>query len=369
MNATSHTVSLCPTCYAEIPARIEVGRNGVRMFKTCPQHGEIVSMVERDPVFYQWVRGMNSPSIYEGYFMDVTRTCNLRCDPCYYHLEKADPVGEYSIPALVSEARVNALRAPFILTGGEPTMREDLPEVIVELSKVGPVELLSNGVRLAKDECFNEIMPLITRADGIANLNLSLHTKETDAWQAVVARCRSERIKIESALIVINSEDEFLSALKLAKELGDTVCNFRIKAASKIWAEQKPDKLFTSDLWNWLEKTGKPVHLIRERHNKTSIVNVAWDGLWLMLVSWYDTSNVDLLDINCAPWYRARSGEVANMVTAMLLNEGFDKGWLKGRNFRQGEGASIHPHKLDYAGATPAPVPNVDANMAKLAVA
>jgi hypothetical protein len=35
--------------------------------------------------------------------------------------------------------------------------------------------------------------------------------------------------------------------------------------------------------------------------------------------------NVDLNDINCGPWYRARTGELANFVKSLLINEGHDQ--------------------------------------------
>ena len=85
------TISFCPTCYAEVSASVTVGREGVTMNKSCPHHGQFTSMVERDPLFYQVIRGLRAPSIYDGYFVDVTRKCNLRCTHCYYKLETTDP--------------------------------------------------------------------------------------------------------------------------------------------------------------------------------------------------------------------------------------------------------------------------------------
>ena len=61
--------------------------------------------------------------------------------------------------------------------------------------------------------------------------------------------------------------------------------------------------------------------------------NFALDGVYYMLVSWYDAENVDLLDIACPPFYRARNGQVENIVTACLINEGMSKGWLNGRAY------------------------------------
>jgi organic radical activating enzyme len=331
MNLRHHTISFCPTCFLEIPATVHVHKDSVRMVKECPAHGPTEGLVERDALFYQNIKSINSPSIYDGYFVDVTRTCNLRCSRCFYHLEKEDPEGEYSLTNILNECRVNRSRAPFIITGGEPTLRPDIVELLTKVKEIGPIELLTNGTKIASEQLFSEVMPLLT-TDGVANLNLSLHLKETDKWMEVIARCQTLGIKIESALIVVENKDEFWKAVELAKMFKDTVLSFRIKAASLLWNEQRPsNKIFVSDMWNWLEESGKPVRMIPQRHNKVSIVNVLYEGCWLMLVSWYDRTNIDLVDVDCAPWYRARNGQVENFVTACLINEGYEQGWLKGR--------------------------------------
>lgn len=339
------TASLCTTCYREVPATVEVNRTEVLIRKVCPEHGDQVGLLEKDPVFYSQVKAQRSPSIYAGYFLDVTRTCQLRCFACYYPLEKKDPEKVYAKEMILSDAKANAHLGPIILTGGEPTLHPDLPELLTEISKFTGVELLSNGVKLSEPEYFGQIMPLIThnvRGSQIANLNLSIHADQTDKWMKVIELCRGIGLKIESALIVVDSRDSFERAVLMAQALKDVVVSFRIKAATAIWNEKKPvtstvvdgeppQKIFVSDMLDWLQQMGgsDPI-IIQERMNKSVFVNVFWGGIVLMLVSWHDTANVDLMDIECAPYYRARNGEVRNMVTAMLINEGWDKGFCKG---------------------------------------
>ncbi len=332
MNLYSSTISFCPTCYLEIPAKISIGRELVTMEKTCPVHGKSTGIVERDPLFYQHIRSLRSPSIYDGYFVDVTMVCNLRCSACFHPLAKTDPEGEYSIENILNECRVNRALGPFIITGGEPTVRPDIVELATKMKEIGPIELLSNGVKLAEEGLFTDMMALLKNEDSdVVNLNLSLHLKETDKWMVVVARCRSLGLKIESALIVIENKEEFLKAVELAKSLSDVIVSFRIKNASKLWNEQRPvEKVFVSDMLRWLEEQGKPLQMIPSRHNKISIINVVYDAVHLMLVSWYDVGNCDILDVDCAPYYRAKNGEVRNFVTACIINEGIAAGFVKG---------------------------------------
>jgi len=337
MKLFQKTLSLCTTCFKQIPAKIEVRPDSVVMTKTCDQHGTSEAMLERDPLFYLYVKGLKSPGIYDGYFVDVTRECNLRCTFCYYPLEqKNKPEYPFSIEQILNECRTNANNAPFILTGGEPTLHPELAKLITEIKKIGPVELLTNGVKLADQEYFDEIMPLILNNDGTANLNLSIHEDKTDKWLDVLLHCRKANIKIESVLIVVSNREEFNRALQIITENEDIVISARIKAASKIWNEQKPDnKLFVSDMLGWLEEEAKAkeieIRYMLERGNKSVIFNVQYGKQCLMLVSWHDISNIDLIDIACGPFYRARNGEVLNFVHAAMVNEGLANNWLAGQ--------------------------------------
>ena len=61
--------------------------------------------------------------------------------------------------------------------------------------------------------------------------------------------------------------------------------------------------------------------LLTGANNKLSYANILFDGMTFILISWYDRFNVDLTDINCAPYYKALDGKIYNLVTACILNE------------------------------------------------
>ena len=77
--------------------------------------------------------------------IDVTTRCNLDCPVCY---RAKDSRGDLSFQLL--ENLSHKYRGKIIsLCGGEPTMREDLPEIIRLFSKRNTVFLITNGIRLA----------------------------------------------------------------------------------------------------------------------------------------------------------------------------------------------------------------------------
>jgi len=80
--------------------------------------------------------------------------CNARCGFCYYQeLLDVDPTKEPLTPLILKQLenlhKIGATEIEF--TGGEPTIKQDLPELITHAKKIGfvNVSLITNGLRLA----------------------------------------------------------------------------------------------------------------------------------------------------------------------------------------------------------------------------
>ena len=175
--AIRKTRSLCPVCRKNIPAQLlkDTGTGAVFMKQTCEEHGDFSVPVWRGRVdFDRWTKsaeelkgskGENCPADCglcgeheQGtccVVLEVTKRCNLRCRFCF-----ADGGGDTKDRPLkdIKEDIQDIVRlagSPTLqISGGEPTLREDLPEIVSFAKEQGCafVQLNSNGIRLAEDE-------------------------------------------------------------------------------------------------------------------------------------------------------------------------------------------------------------------------
>lgn len=317
MTIVKLTESLCPICYKKIPA-IVYEDNGIMMQKRCAQHGTFVSMVERDA---PWYNLCTDKSIYDGYLIDITSKCNIKCEYCYHDNKDY----ERSVGDIVEEASMYKHLAPFILTGGEPTLHSNLVEVVKRLSELGEVNLLTNGIELCNEDYLNELLEAgLATENGIVNISLSLHRKANGKDFEFLNLCRKKGLKIWSCLVVIDDLEQIPNIIKIFKLYADVVDNFRIKVASNLWKEENvSNKIFTSDVLKYLAALGETE--FQKVDQKVSYAQVYHQGLDIKIISWYDISNVDLWDINCPPYYKAIDGTVNNFVISSLINEGIEK--------------------------------------------
>jgi len=169
------TRSVCPVCLRNLPARL-VGEPGgtVLLEKTCPEHGSFAVTVWQGKLdFDAWCAGSTPLPAGAGQrcvagcglcgehasetcciLLEVTRRCNLRCRYCFADGGAAaeDP------PGTVLESAIRDISArcggPLLqLSGGEPTLRDDLPELVRYAKSAGCsyVQVNTNGLRLARE--------------------------------------------------------------------------------------------------------------------------------------------------------------------------------------------------------------------------
>ncbi|MGH8139327.1 MAG: radical SAM protein, partial [Steroidobacteraceae bacterium] len=105
----------------------------------------------------------------------VTRRCNLSCGYCNEYDDHSDPV-----PFLVLAARIDHLAklntAAVTLTGGEPLLHPELPEIVRAARKRKMiVTMITNGFRLSREriEALNEA--------GLQGMQISIDNLKPDA--------------------------------------------------------------------------------------------------------------------------------------------------------------------------------------------
>jgi len=180
MQLLEETKSLCPNCLRTIPAQLYTDGDKVYMQKSCPIHGVFHSLVWSDLELYQWAfrfkRRVNpankrATTIDKGCpydcglcpehdqhtclaIIEVTQRCNLHCPVCLSSSQKAD----HDLEIGQIESMLRALLkyeggpTPIQISGGEPTVRKDLADVVQMARDLGFgfIEIDTNGIELAK---------------------------------------------------------------------------------------------------------------------------------------------------------------------------------------------------------------------------
>jgi cyclic pyranopterin phosphate synthase len=166
--------------------------------------------------------------------LSVTDRCNLRCHYCmpedeYLWLPREDVLSFEEIAALTdlfAEAGVDRIR----LTGGEPLLRRDLPDLVAQLAAkpwLRDLALTTNGVLLAGAAAD-------LRRAGLHRLTVSLDTLKRDRFQRlarfdalpdVLAGLDAARrvgftgLKIDSVITRADNDDELVDLLRFGKTI------------------------------------------------------------------------------------------------------------------------------------------------------
>jgi len=246
------TRSICPECNRILPAEVFEENNKIYIRKVCPVHGEFDELYFGDAsMYYKFARylkdgkGTGNPDVemprcacpancglcsshlsHTGLAnLVVTNRCDLHCWYCFFYAEKAGYIYEPTLEQ-IREMALN-LRAErpvpgnsIQITGGEPTLRDDLPEIIRILKEVGVdhIQLNTNGIRLSRDfEYFKRL-----KEAGVSNLYMSFdgvtpRTNPKNHWEVpgVLENARKLGVGIVLVPTVIKSVNDH--------ELGDII--------------------------------------------------------------------------------------------------------------------------------------------------
>lgn len=103
----------------------------------------------------------------------LTNQCNAGCEHCFYHSKlnkKTEEISTDELKKLFKTVKTGSVT----LTGGEPFLRNDLPEIceILEDSGVGRISIATNGY--LSDKIYRDLKDILPKSDAKITLNLSL---------------------------------------------------------------------------------------------------------------------------------------------------------------------------------------------------
>ena len=180
------TSALCPVCMKTIHADKIVEDDTVYIVKTCPEHGEwkvkIWNGAEHYKYLYEFAAVPKTPIKFAVHdikdcphdcglcdrhmqhsclnVVEVTNHCNLNCPVCF---ATANGCGYDFHPDMdtirgMFQTVVDYVASPRCvqISGGEPTIRDDLPEIVKMAKDMGieHIEVNTNAVRISKDMDF-----------------------------------------------------------------------------------------------------------------------------------------------------------------------------------------------------------------------
>jgi len=249
----TYSTSICPECLKKIPMRIYEENGVIYLEKTCPEHGKFDDIYWGDAELFKWfydnwynakyvgsglenphsktVKGCpfdcgicpqhKSPTILG--IIDVTNRCNLACPVCFAYAGAANYVYEPSYQQIVDMTKLFRANRPWAcnamqFSGGEPTVRNDLPDLIKEAKKAGisHVEVNTNGLRIAQDiGYFKKLLDA-----GLSTLYLQFDGLREDIYKKT--RARADLVPIKQK-VIDNARTLGLNSMVLVVTLAKTV--------------------------------------------------------------------------------------------------------------------------------------------------
>ena len=302
----NQTISLCEICYRHIPA-VRFEKNGHMILgKTCPKHGYHESILDIDANFYKNQRyKRRRPS---SYWLDITNRCNLDCPHCYQMPDNTskDPDIDYLLSEIMSWPN-NGF--PVSLVGAEPTIRKDLPDLILAIHNLPimtrNVLIVTNGVILAKWD-------YVSRFKDIPNLKWTFGLNHPDynggqirdKQMEGLENCFKLGLEVKTLTYTLANLEQLPDVMHEVQRFG---INARIQLGVEIGRVPEGDfkELYLSELVQAAEKfcldnnwTWEPNH---EAGNRTHYA-VRVKGIDHKFIKWCDVRTIDLEEVQSESW-------------------------------------------------------------------
>ena len=261
---------LCPTCL-KIVKGFTVGKeNRVFFRKECPEHGVSEVEIWPDVAHYQWMQSFNfpqpkpiasceekngcpfdcglcsahlaKPALVE---IEVTQQCNLACPVCFMDAQNTlpDPTLKQIKKIFTNIVGKVGPQTSVQVTGGEPTVRSDLPKIVQAGREMGfsAIEINTNGLVIAQDMDYLKRL----KGAGISGVYLQFDGLDGESCQQLrggdylrsklgaVEHCRQLGVQVVLAMTVVwgINQDQIGEVIQYALENLDVVVGVALQPA------------------------------------------------------------------------------------------------------------------------------------------
>lgn len=265
--------ALCPHCLKTLPASVWADENGaVWMTRTCPEHGETKTYVWPNAEHYEWLRSMHTevtrPKVMDYPIVDecckscglckrhlrrgtlveieVTRRCNAKCPVCFMSADfPTHGISYEEIDGLIETlAEKVGPETGLQITGGEPTIRPDLPEIVSDARAHGfyGIEINTNGIVIGRSKDY--LQSLVDA--GITGIYLSFDGLDEDPYESIcgngamvhdkmaaIENCREVGIQVVLCMTIVKGVNDDLigEVVDFAWENSDVVIGVALQPA------------------------------------------------------------------------------------------------------------------------------------------
>jgi hypothetical protein len=343
------STGLCGTCYRELPVTIEYRDNGsAYMTKTCPEHGYQEYMIEKDYKFWAEATQKNpNNQTWHHYnkttLVEVTDRCNVQCKHCYHMPDNTIPDKSVDHILKISET---AFTQSICLAGAEPTMRDDLTDIISGIRKIPwmdeykTVSIYTNGIKLQKTGYVEKLAKA-----GLHTVNMSVHHPEyhkDNVWQHVskalihVANCGIDLGQISFTVENKKELNYAVDKMLWLMEKGRNPTDFCVRSPAEIGVPYESDgEIFASDIAKWFYEIADERGLKFEKHpnhgsNPYHVGHLLEGKQTIQIIHWANVKTVDTSYMYMGPWAIMMPNTWGTFLIQAIMRDGVRKGWYQG---------------------------------------